>query len=102
MKTKPKSLRPKLCDYFVSHSHGWSESKPRSSRNPRLIRPIQVEVDADEEDQQGVNEKRRGWSDPLKQRVNGEWERRKKEAEIRERKKMRKTETNRETRGRKN
>ena len=30
---------------------------------------------------------RRGWSDPLKQRVNEEWERRKKEADTREREK---------------
>ena len=34
--------------------------------------------------------KRKGWSDPLKQRVNEEWERRKKEADTRERKKWEK------------
>ena len=73
IKPKPRSLKPKLCDFFVSHSHGWSEPKPRPIQaetqgwsERRLIRPIQAEVDADEEDQQGVNEKRRGWSDPLK------------------------------------
>ena len=58
IKPKPRSPRPKLYDFFVSHSHGWLEPKPR---------PIQAKVDADEEDQQRVNEKRKGWSDPLKQ-----------------------------------
>ena len=36
IKPKPKSVYL-LCTFFVSHSHGWSEPKPRSSRNPRLI-----------------------------------------------------------------
>ena len=74
IKPKPKSLKSKLCDLFVSHSHGWSEPKPRPIQaetqgwlDRRLIRPIQAKVDADEEDQQRVNEKRRGWSNPLKQ-----------------------------------
>ena len=73
IKSKPRPFRPKLCDFFVSHSHGWSESKPRPIQaetqgwlDRRLIRPIQAKVDADAEDQQRVNEKRRAWSDPLK------------------------------------
>ena len=58
IKPKPRSLRPKLCDFFVSHSYGWSEPKPRPVQAEtqcwsewRLIRPIQTEVDANEEDQ---------------------------------------------------
>ena len=59
IKSKPRSSKPKLCDFFISHSHGWSESKPRPIQaetqgwlDRRLIRPIQAKVDADEEDQQ--------------------------------------------------
>ena len=37
IKPKPKSVYL-LCAFFVSHSHGWSEPKPRSSWNPRLIK----------------------------------------------------------------
>ena len=60
--------------FLVSHSHGWSKPKPKPIQaktqgwsERKLIKPIQAEVDANEEDQQRVNEKRRGWSDPLKQ-----------------------------------
>ena len=70
MKPKPRPIQ--------AETQGWSKQ--------RSIRPIQAEFDADKEDQQRVNEKRRGWSDLLKKRVNEEWERRKKEAETRERK----------------
>ena len=58
IKSKPRPIQ--------AETQGWSER--------RLIRPIQAEVDANEEDQQRVIEKRRGWLDPLKQRVNEEWE----------------------------
>ena len=75
IKLKPRSFRPKLCDFFVPHSHGWSESKPRPIQvetqgwlKRRLIRPIEVESEW------GVREKE------------------KKKAETRERK----TETNRD------
>ena len=51
IKPKPKPIQ--------AETLGWSEW--------RLIKPIQVEVDADEEDQQRVNEKRRGWLNPLTQ-----------------------------------
>ena len=51
MKPKPRPIQ--------AETQGWLEQ--------RFIRPIQAKVDADEEDQQRVNEKKRSWSNPLKQ-----------------------------------
>ena len=73
----PSSQNPDLSDpsfviFFVSHSHDWSKLKPKPIQaktqgwsERKLIKPIQAEVDANEEDQQRVNEKRRGWLNPL-------------------------------------
>ena len=112
IKPKPKSLKSKLCDLFVSHSHGWSEPKPRpiqaetqgwsdpfkpkSMLTKRTNREWMRKEEVDQTHWSGLKRRgwRRGWSNPLKQRVNEEWERRKKEAETRERK----TETNRDKR----
>ena len=97
IKPKPRPIQ--------AETQGWSEW--------RLIRPIQAEIDTDEKDQQRVNEKRKGWSDPLKQvekkrptkrlirpiEAESEWEVRDKEKRRDKReKKMRKTETNRDER----
>ena len=68
IKPKPRSLRPKLCDFFISHSHGWSELKPRSSRN---LDPFKQKPKVDRSE--GC------WSGPFKpksmptKRTNREW-----------------------------
>ena len=55
IKSKPRSIYL-LCAFFVSHSHGWSESKPRWSQNPNPFNP-KLKVD--------WSEGCKGWSDPF-------------------------------------
>ena len=83
--------------FFVSHSHGWSELKPRSSRNPD---PFKQKIKVDQTHSSRSWRRRRGptgseWEKkrlirPIEAEMNEEWERRKKEVEIREKKKWEK------------
>ena len=78
IKPKPRSLRPKLCDFFISHSHGWLEPKPRWNQNPD-----QAETQTTSSKNKKVD-RSEGWSDPFKskstptKRTNREWMRKEK------------------------
>ena len=66
--------------FFVSHSHGWSELKPRSSRNPD---PFKQKIKVDQTHSSRSRRRRRGptgseWEKkrlirPIEAKMNEEW-----------------------------
>ena len=125
IKPKPRSLRPKLCDFF-RFSFSWlieAETQTHSSKNPRLIgaKVDQTHSSRSRRQRRGPTksewEKKRlirpievGWKEEANEEVDqtikaeSEWGVREKEKRSRDKreKKMRKTETNRDKREKKN
>ena len=86
MVDRSRNLDPFKQKPKVDRSKGWLDPfKPKSTLTKRTNKEWMRKEEVDQTHWSRL--KRKGWSDPLKQRVNEEWERRKKEADTREREK---------------